>query len=465
MSIFKPCDLRGVYGEDLTDEVMMRVGQAIATILVRDAAKPGPTILVAGDLRTSTPSLKDSLIRGMTAGGAQVIDIGIVPTPLFYFAFTELKADGCATVTASHNPPQFNGLKLCLSPMPVQPEQIERVAKIVKNGDFETGRGSVRKEDFTDRYNQFIRDRFPDRMTLRVAVDCGNGCYSEIAPQLMADLGMEVIPIFCEPDGRFPHRSPDPTTDALETLCATVQAKRADYGIAFDGDGDRIVFVDDKGRKVNVDKAIVLLGRHVFATHARPDAREKAVYEVNCSRIVPEQIGACGGAPLLEKAGHAFIKTRMLAEDALYGGEISGHFFYRALHGGDDGLYSGLLMGRMLLQEQRPLSALVDEIPSYCISPKLRMPCENRRAVEIVERIADGAGKGAQVSRVDGVRIDYPDGWGLARVSVTEPVLSMRFEAVRKDLMEGLVRAFLRSVPDVLDFALDALGTSNGVME
>ncbi|NOZ22706.1 MAG: phosphomannomutase/phosphoglucomutase [Planctomycetes bacterium] len=457
MSIFKPCDLRGVYGDDLTDDIMKRVGQAMATLLIRDGGRPSPTILVAGDLRTSTPALKEGLVGGMAAGGAKVVDIGIVPTPLFYFAFAKLHSDACATVTASHNPPQFNGLKLCLSSMPVRPDQIDRLAEIVASGDFETGKGSVRREDFRQRYGQFIRDQFRDRMPLCVAVDCGNGGYSAIAPQIMAGLGIDVIPLFCEPDGRFPNRSPDPTRDALEALCTAVRSKRADYGMAFDGDGDRVVFVDNRGRKVNVDKAIVLLGRHTLATQARPGVREKVVYEVNCSRIVPEQIEARGGEPLLEKAGHAFIKTRMLAEDALYGGEISGHFFYRALHGGDDGFYSGLLMGQMLLREGRSLSELADDVPSYHISPKLRMPCDNRKAAEIVERIAAGAGRDQRVRRVDGVRIDYADGWGLARVSVTEPVLSLRFEAVREGLMEGLARRFLRPTPEVLDFVLQEL--------
>jgi len=260
---------------------MQRVGQALATILARDTGKPHPSILVAGDLRTSTPALKDRLIDGMVAAGAQVIDIRTAPTPLFYFAFSELAADGCAIVTASHNPPQFNGLKLCLSAMPIRPEQIERLAEIAESGDFETGKGSVQREDFGQRYAQFIQGRFQDSIPLRVAVDCGSGCYAGIAPEIMADLGIDVIPIFCEPDGRFPHRSPDPTSDGLDALCAMVRSKNADYGIAFDGDGDRVVFVDDKGRKVNVDKAIVLLGRHVFATQARDGDLEKAVYEVN----------------------------------------------------------------------------------------------------------------------------------------------------------------------------------------
>lgn len=457
MSIFKPCDLRGVYGQDLTDEAMDRIGRGIATMLVRDTKKDHPSVLVAGDVRTSTPALKDRLIGGLVSAGASVVDIGTVPTPLFYLAFAQGRTDGCATVTASHNPPEFNGLKLCISPKPIRPEDIRRLADLVERQDFEKGQGTVRREDFGPRYDRFIRETFRRPIRLRVAVDAGNGCYSLIAPRLMADLGMEVTPIFCEPDGRFPNRSPNPAYIGLEALCDAVRGKKADYGIAFDGDGDRVIFVDDLGRKVSNDKAIVLLGRHVFAAQARPGVKEKAVYEVNCSRIVPEQIVASGGIPLVERAGHAFIKTRMLNEDALYGGEISGHFFYRALHGGDDGLYSGILLGEAILREKKPLSQLVDEVPSYHISPVVRMPCSGDEANRIVEEIASSASPSANVSRVDGVRIEYPNGWGLARTSVTEPVISMRFEAVQESMLEGIVRDFLRPVPRVLEFALKTL--------
>jgi len=424
--------------------------------VAHDTKQDNPSILVGGDVRTSTPALKRRLIDGLLAGGAEVIDIGTVPTPLFYFAFSELATDGCALVTASHNPREFNGLKLCLSSMPIRPEQIEHLRELVDTREFIAGHGTARQEDMHERYHRFLCSRFPETMPLRVAVDAGNGCYSNIAPKIMSDLGMEVLPIFCEPDGTFPNRSPNPAYAELEALCEAVTTTDADYGIAFDGDGDRVIFVDNKGRKISNDKAIVLLGQHTFASQAKEGAKEKAVYEVNCSRIVPEQIAAAGGEPLMEKAGHAFIKTRMLKENALYGGEISGHFFYRSLHGGDDGLYSGILMGEMLRRQKTPLADLVDKIPSYHTSPPVRMPCTNEESDRIVEKIAGHAT--GKVNRVDGVRVEYANGWGLARTSVTEPVLSMRFEAVKEEMLLDLVREFLAPVPEVLAFALEALG-------
>jgi len=455
MSIYKACDIRGVYGDDLTEETMFRIGRAMATILAERTGAEHPSVLVGGDVRTSTPALKKKLVDGLTVSGARVLNLGVVPTPAFYEAFHQLDTDGCAMVTASHNPAEFNGMKLCFGHRPVTPEEIELLSRVAEEGNFAEGKGSIEQVDFSERYEVFIRSHFSDKVELEVVLDAGNGCYSAVAPAIMRDIGLKVVPLFCEPDGRFPNRSPNPAYDPLEALCETVRKEKADYGVAFDGDGDRVSFVDDRGRRVVIDKAIVLLARHTLNT-AAAGGPMKAVYEVNCSQIVPEEMERCGATPLIEKAGHAFMKTRMIEEDAVFGGEVSGHFFYRALHGGDDGLYSAIRMGVALKEWGKALSQLVEEVPTYCIGPVMRMKCDADYAQRAVEKIA-AAAKGLESSDIDGIRVTYEEGWGLARPSITEPVLSMRFEAKREEDLEGIVRRFLEPAPEALEFALKRL--------
>ena len=453
MSIYKACDIRGVYGAELDEQHMQRIGRAVGSILVKRLGRE-PSVLVAGDLRPSTPSLKQSLTDGLLATGAQLIDIGVAPTPLFYHTFRELAADAAAMVTASHNPPEFNGLKLCLSRRPITPEEIDLVRDTVEKGDFAQGHGTGRDADLAQSYEDFFASSFPRRIPLKVVVDAGNGCFWELAPRVLERLGFEVTRLFCEPDGSFPNRSANPATDPLDALCETVRRTEAHFGLALDGDGDRAAFVDEQGRRVVNDKAIVLLGRHALATGARLGVREKVVCDLNCSQVVPEEMAKCGAEPLSERAGYAFIKSRMIDEDAILGGEISGHVFYRALGGGDDALYAATQMGRLLLREGRPLSTLADEIPSYAITPPIRLECEGdlpARAVEAIVRHAEGR---HEIIRLDGVKVQYVNGWALARPSITEPVLAMRFEAREPGQLAPIIRDFLEPVPDVLEYAL-----------
>jgi phosphomannomutase/phosphoglucomutase len=421
MSIFKDCDIRGRYGAELTPEVAKRLGLAVGTELTGQAA------VVGGDLRPSTEPLKSALIKGMMAAGCRVIDVGVLPTPAFYFAKDCLQSEGGVMVTGSHNPPGDNGFKISLGPWPITKEELASLEQRMTSGDFARGDGSYESFEVVDHYKSFIRSKFSTGgRRLKVVVDAGNGCYSRIAPQVLQELDYEVVELYCEPDGLFPGRPPNPAVSAnVQTLCETVIQSGADLGTAFDGDGDRVVFVDEQGRVVESDRSIVLFARFLLSR-----GPGEVVYDIKCSSVVPEAVRQAGGVPVMERSGHAFIKTTLLRREALLGGEISGHFFFGEL-GRDDGLYATLLMLQIVAEDARGLAALADTVPRYPITPDIRLPCSPKEAQAIVRELEQAFAQetGCEVSTLDGVRIAWPDGWALARPSVTEPLITLRFEA------------------------------------
>ena len=443
VGIFKACDIRGVYGRDLTPDIVYRIGRALG------AAHDSRKFVMGGDVRTSTSTLKNALARGLTESGVDVTDIGIVPTPAFYFARRHLGIDAGVMVTASHNPPEFNGLKIALGRMPVTESNLLNIKKLVETERFRSGSGEISSLDVLPAYRESIKAIAPQVLNLksfRVILDCGNGCYSDIAPDVFRDFGYQVEELFCEPDGTFPNRNPNSAVkENLSELCRRVKDSGAQLGIAFDGDGDRVSFVDDRGRFLASDKGIAILSGHVLERNTGG----KVIYDLKCSSIVPESISDAGGIPIEERSGHTFIKSRMLTEDAVFGGEISGHYFYRELHGGDDGLYTALVMAGMLADSGMRLSDIADSVPEYEITPDIRVPYSGDRA-NIIERIAAGSHTDS-VSMLDGVKIDFEDGWGLARVSVTEPVITLRFEARTSDRLCDIISKFLQPVPEIYE--------------
>ena len=451
MSIFKACDIRGVYGRELTEETFHHIGRAMGTLLA------GKAVVVGGDVRPSTPSLKSALIGGLTGSGADVTDIGIVPTPAFYFAKDHLRAYAGAMVTASHNPPEFNGLKPILGPLPITEAELREIRDLSRNGGFARGSGGVREVDIIPSYISFIHEIAPkpgSAHSLKIVLDCGNGCHSGIAPAVMRDFGYDVVELFCTPDGSFPNRHPNSAVpDHLHELMSRVRSEGADLGIAFDGDGDRVSFVDEKGCFLSGDKAIVILSGYLLADNPE----QKVIYDLKCSAVVPEAIAGAGGIPIAERSGHAFIKTRMIAEDALFGGELSGHYYHRALRGGDDGLHSALVMASMVADSGRRLSEHADAVPEYETTPDIRVPFPGNRD-EIVERIASRFPP-ERVSRLDGVKVSFDDGWALARVSVTEPAITLRFEARNRERLSRIVEEFLSPTPELRE----AVGERSGL--
>jgi phosphomannomutase/phosphoglucomutase len=420
MSIFKACDIRGRYGTDLTPEIAEHLGLAVGTEL------NAGSVVVGGDLRPSTQPLKEALIKGLMEAGCRVIDVGIIPTPVFYFAKDYLQAEGGVMVTGSHNPPGDNGFKISLGPWPITEEELASLERRMARKDFSHGTGSYERSEVVDHYISFIRSKFPGLGGLKVVVDAGNGCYARIAPQVLRELGYEVVELYCEPDGRFPGRPPNPAVPAnLKSLCESVVQSGADLGAAFDGDGDRVAFVDEQGRVVESDRSIVLFARYLL----RREPGE-VVYDLKCSSVVAEEVRRAGGLPVMEKSGHAFIKTTLLRCKAILGGEISGHFFFGEL-GRDDGLYAALLMLQVVAEEGRGLAALADTVPRYPITPDIRLSCPSEEAQAIVRALEQAFAQDidCEVSTLDGARIVWPDGWALVRPSVTEPLITLRFEA------------------------------------
>lgn len=456
MGIYKACDIRGIYGDDLTERDAFLIGRAVGTM------RPDSDIVVGGDVRTSTPPLKSALIEGLLACGSRVTDIGAVPTPVFYFARTLLGIDAGIMVTASHNPPEFNGFKPTLGPLPITEDEVRQIGLMAGeagarcNVPLPGGAGVLRVIDVIEDYRTFITSMSPkpaDADPFNVVVDCGNGCFSDIAPSIFAELGYGVEGLFCVPDGAFPHRSPNSAVSAnLTALSSKVVETGANLGVAFDGDGDRVSFVDEKGRMVSADKCIVILARMLLPRNPGTSV----VYDLKCSSVAPESIREAGGVALAERSGHTFIKTRMIREGALLGGEISGHYFHRALHGGDDGLYTALLMARHLASGRLPFSRLSDAVPEYAITPDIRLPYPGDRSA-LIEKIA-AAFPSENVSRIDGVKVNFRGGWGLARVSVTEPVITLRFEAEQKDMLKEIIREFLDPVPGIYDTVVHEAG-------
>ncbi len=453
MSVFKPCDIRGVYPGELNAGFARALGRAVGSRT--DAA----AVVVGGDVRVSTDELKAALIEGLVETGCRVTDIGQVPTPVLYYARRALAAANAVMVTASHNPPQYNGFKMLFGELPITEEQMSRIADAVRAGiAVPRAGGTVAARNVLDGYRQFLlrelgRDASmvagilgaPARQRpFKVVVDCGNGCCSGIAPAFLEEQGLDVVPLFCEPDGRFPNRNPNPTASgSLDRLSEQVAKTRADLGLAFDGDGDRVAFVDRGGRIIEPDRVIALFAR-VFAA-AEPGA--KIVYDIKCSRLVPDEIERAGGVALMEKSGHTFIRARLLREKAAFAGEVSGHCFFGSF-GWDDALYAALLFIEIL---KAGGAAALESLPRYHTTPDLRIPCAAEERGLWIERLAESHGRGAdcRVSRLDGVRCDFEQGWGLVRISVTEPVLTFRFEARQSSDIEAVIDRFLAPVPEL----------------
>lgn len=438
MSIYKDCDIRGIYQKEITARDANRIGHALAALL------DGRRILVGGDVRLSTPELKNALIDGLIASGAQVTDLGTIPTPALYYAMKRLNAYAGATVTASHNPPEYNGIKFMLGDQPVTRDTIDRVRDIALRGDYPTGSGTIDHWDAAADYMDFLSRRFRIAKPLHVLIDAGNGAMSAVAPEVFRRACCRVTELFCTPDGAFPNRSPNPADyTCLTAAGAAVRACGADFGVAFDGDGDRAVFLNERGEPIQNEKSFSLFIRAALADHPAP-----VVYDQKSSSIVRDTVLEMGGTPLPERSGHAFIKRRFLENHAAVAGEVSGHFFFGEL-GYDDGLFAALYMAELLAQREKTLSELTDAIRIPPITPDLRYFCPYDRQEECLRRAEHMAAEdGAQISRMDGVRADFGDRWFLIRKSVTAEQITLRAEAQTQDQLTALVDRILAVLPE-----------------
>lgn len=441
MSIYKDCDIRGVYGTELNRETAYKIGRAIGSMMT------GKKLAVGGDVRISTPEIKHHLMNGLAESGAVLVDLGILPTPAFYFALRHLALEGGVMVTASHNPAQYNGFKLMLGQTPVRAEVIREIQRRVQGELFTTvdTLPPVREENVLPEYERQLCAGFPAG-NLRVVIDSGNGSMSETAPQVFRRLGYPVVPLFCSFDGSFPNRDPNPAVyKNLTALCLTVIENHADLGMAFDGDGDRVVFVDNKGRVISSERSLVLLIRACLIHQSG-----SVVYDQKSSTIVKKAILEMHGQPIMERSGHTFIKTRFLEEQSLLAGEVSGHFFFREL-GYDDGLYAALTVARLIAGQGLPLANLVDQIPTPLITPDIRIPCIYEHQDEWLDRVRQ-LGRQYPLNEMDGVRVEFPDGWLLVRKSVTEAAVTVRIEADDEEAMQKITGQLLAQLPELRDY-------------
>ncbi|RKX69077.1 MAG: phosphomannomutase/phosphoglucomutase [Spirochaetes bacterium] len=446
MSIFKECDIRGVYGENLDEENAYLIGRAVGSLL------SGKSIVVGGDVRISTPALTDRLIDGLFQSGAEVINIGTVPTPLVYFGKSVLKAAGAVMVTASHNPAEYNGFKITLGEIPVSPENLKELEKKIEKKDFIDLKGSVREYSIEKEYENFVLPLIQPQRKLKVVIDAGNGAMSELAPDIFSKAGHEVLELFCSFDGRFPNRGPNPAVYGnLDLLQEKVVDEEADIGIAFDGDGDRVVFVDNLGRFCESERSFVILIKDYLAKE-----KSSVVYDGKSSSVVKKSIESAGSRAIMERSGHAFIKKTFLENNSILAGEISGHFFFREF-GFDDGLFAALKMTRILSGTRETMAQMIDEIEKTAITPDLRIAMNEDSVSRIMDYLS-GLEETYPVSRLDGIRIEFPDGWLLVRKSVTEPCITVRLEAGSRDsVIEISNRVFGDEYPEIHQVLIQSL--------
>jgi len=450
--IFREYDIRGLVDKDLTVEVVELLGKGLGTMIRR---QHGRSVVVGRDCRESSTRFRDALAKGLTSTGLNVLDVGVVPTPLTYFAANTLPVDGLAMITGSHNPPEYNGFKIGAGKTTFHGPEIQQLRKLIEARDFEkTGKpGTVEPYDIITPYNHFIRQTVKvGRKGMRIVIDAGNGTGGAVAVPLFQSMGFDVVPLFCEMDATFPNHHPDPTVvENLEDLIEAVKREKAEVGIAYDGDSDRIGVIDDQGNILWGDQLMILFSRYVL----KESPGAAIVGEVKCSYTLYDDIAQKGGKPVMWKAGHSLIKAKMKETHAELAGEMSGHIFFKNRYFGfDDAVYSSARLLEILTHEPKKLSGLLADVPKTYASPELRVDTREEKKFELVKRATDTLrAAGHKIIDVDGVRVTFPDGWGLIRASNTQPILVLRFEASTPErlkeiqqLIEGTVDKVKREV-------------------
>jgi phosphomannomutase/phosphoglucomutase len=430
-TIFREYDIRGIADTELSSSDIVDLGRGLGTLLQR---KSGRSISLGRDCRLSSPRLRDALIEGLMDSGCQVTDIGVVPTPVLYFSAVHLEADGAVMITGSHNPSEFNGFKTVCGSGTLHGETIQEVRRIIETRDFLHGRGSHADMDVIPAYLDEVSPQFDFPRRVKVVLDAGNGTAGPVAHRLFERLNCEVTELFFDMDGRFPNHHPDPTVPAnLKHLQDAVRAQKADLGIAFDGDSDRIGAVDENGAVIYGDMLLLIFGREILTR--KPGAT--FIGEVKCSQLLYDELARLGGNPIMYKTGHSLIKAKMKEEHAELAGEMSGHMFFADRYlGYDDALYAACRLIEIVARSGKPLSAQLAGLPKLVSTPEIRVDCPDEAKFHVVERVAERFQKTHKVIGVDGARVLFDHGWGLLRASNTQPVLVMRFEAESEDWLQ-----------------------------
>ncbi len=431
--IYREYDIRGIVDVDLSVEVLESLGKAYGTYVKGYGAE---TVSIGRDCRLSSPEYAQAFSDGVNSTGVNVIDIGMVTTPILYFSLYNLDVGGGAMITASHNPGEYNGIKLSRGRESVFGNEIQKIREIAERGVFSVGKGSVSKTDMEDSYVEFLKDNLDIKPGIRLGVDYGNGMVGIIGPRVFREFGCELTELYETPDGTFPNHHPDPTVEEnLTELIDTVKSGKLQLGISFDGDGDRIGVVDEHGNIIWGDMLVLIYARDVLSRN--PGTR--IIGDVKCSNRLFGVIRDAGGSPLMWKTGHSLIKDKMRAESASLAGEMSGHIFFAdKFFGYDDALYAALRLVEIISKTGKSMSSLLEGVPPAISTPEIRVDVPEEVKFQLVDLVREELRKEYKVVDIDGVRIEFPDGWGLIRASNTQPALVLRFEAQTEERLSEI---------------------------
>ncbi len=442
-AIFKAYDIRGIVDESLTTDITFKIGQAVGSEVI---ASGGDSIVIGRDGRLSGPMLADALSNGLRAAGVNVVDIGVAPSPVVYYSSYSKNIPSCIAITGSHNPPNYNGFKMVVDGTTLSAERIQDLKQRILDDNFSSGAGSyVTEEVIEDYVARIVGDVKPERK-MKIVIDSGNGVAGATAPQVFKQLGCDVIELFSEVDGNFPNHHPDPSQiENLQDLIAAVQEHEAEIGLAFDGDGDRLGVITPKGEIVWPDRQMVLFARDILSRNPGSEI----IYDVKCSRNLPAEIEAAGGQATMWRTGHSFIKAKLKETGAAIAGEMSGHIFFKERwFGFDDGVYAGARLIELLSKSDQTPQQIFDALPDSVNTPELRIDFAEGEHYVFMEKLKDSASFSgtAEVSKIDGLRVDYPDGFGLIRPSNTTPILVLRFEGDDAQALKRIQTDFKQAI-------------------
>jgi len=424
-NVFREYDIRGIVNEEIQDEDVFLLGKAFGAYMAQQQKK---YVVVGRDCRLTSDRYRDLLLEGMLTTGLDVVDVGVCPTPVFYFALRHLNREGGMMITASHNPPEYNGFKICNGFDTISGAEIQKFRTLMDGGSFEIGSGHVTEYDIVTHYIEFIVGNITLSRRLRIGIDAGNATAGPVILPILRKLGCEVFPLYCEMDGTFPNHEPDPTVlENLRDLCALVKSENLDVGVAYDGDSDRLGVVDHRGEPVFGDKLMIIFAREILSR--RPG--ETFISEVKCSQTLYDDIRRHGGNAIMWRTGHSLMKAKMKETEAALAGEMSGHMFFKDRYFGfDDGLYASCRLLEILANTGKTIPDLLEGVPTTYTTPEIRVPCPDPVKFEVVERAKLlFRTRDLDIIDVDGARIVFEDGWGLVRASNTQPVLVLRYEA------------------------------------
>jgi phosphomannomutase/phosphoglucomutase len=443
--IFRQYDIRGEVGKDLTEDKVSVLGRAFGAYLVGSGARE---VSLASDNRLSSDGFREIIGEELSKSGLEVIDYGVIPTPVFYSTLFMTDSSGGVMITGSHNPPEFNGFKIASGGTTIYGNEIQKIEEIADKGRFTVGKGSIVKGDAKTPYIDHLSANIRLERRVRIVVDCGNGTAGVVVPQLFGKLDLDYECLFCEPDGTFPNHHPDPTVlRYLEGLKEAVAEGKYEGGIAYDGDADRIGVIDENGGVIWGDRLLIIFSRDIL----RDNPGAKVIFEVKCSKALADAVEQAGGVPIMWKTGHSLIKSKMKSEGALLAGEMSGHIFFNDRYFGyDDAIYSSLRLIEIMSRHKGTLSSLLADVPVYFSTPEIRLESSDKEKFGVVDKVGEYFKGKRDVIDIDGIRVIFDNGWGLVRASNTQPVLVLRFEAASETGLKAIIGEVISALSDAM---------------